>query len=615
MIVTVKQITAIILIICFLLIICIKTFLQALVGFRIDGVVIMVYIIGETLLDIIGNHPEWIIILGIMFFMSLFAQFLLYLATVCLQMIKGKAIPVCILLAGAGILCLLADLFHADYPLQIHDKSTLVKNDSDIPPKTENNYHNTGFNNQVENNNPFQNANKEMVNTDSSVLVAQNVSENTKSSDWTTQAVSGNAGTGVFNEPPQKLNITPDSISQSDNTIKLQKYSTNDQTHPSRVLHTSFDNKVQADSSTANIKGIDTNKIAQELKEYNEKQSELNELKRCAILRARASVVHIEAMVYSNKDQSNSNRTTEETGSGFLISIQKRVFVITNCHVAGLAVSIDNVSITLRNKKIIHPFNIIPCPQADIALLEIKSSDLPENAFLTDFTNVKDDDVLISVLADSDQVQIMDSVYSIGSPFGLEGSISTGIISSKNRRNIPLGTPDQIQNFFQTDASINPGNSGGPLVNQKGEVIGIVTAIASKTGQASGIAFALPTNNFLPVVEQIVSSGAWTQSYLGVNFDDDYNIAKHKADGLDQLTGARITEVKERSPAQSIGLVVGDVIITYNNQPVQDNSHLKQLIALSPPGSQPELYVLRNKTIYKATPSLVKRTVYANNSN
>lgn len=317
------------------------------------------------------------------------------------------------------------------------------------------------------------------------------------------------------------------------------------------------------------------------------------------IAAARPAVVHIEARVLKESSM-GKRREVEETGCGVLALLQQRFFVITNAHVAGRAVANDQVRIALANQQIIHPIRILTCGEIDIALLEIDPSSLPPDILQGTA------DVRVARFGNSDAVRVPDTVLTIGSPFGLPGSVSRGVLSGRERRRIPLGNkPDQIQDFLQTDAAVNPGNSGGPLLNVSGEVIGIVTAIATNSGGSEGVAFAQPINNVLLVANQLIVQGVFRRPYMGVELDPEFDARARAGYGLNRAIGTRIVDVNPRSPADQAGLRAGDVILRYNGVEVQDDQHLVQLIGLSQIGETPRISILRNNAQILVTPQLI----------
>ncbi len=202
-----------------------------------------------------------------------------------------------------------------------------------------------------------------------------------------------------------------------------------------------------------------------------------------------------------------------------------------------------------------------------------------------------------SHIGDSDVVEAGDPVFAIGSPFGLNHSVTSGILSAKGRRNLDLGNRAiDIQNFFQTDAAINPGNSGGPLFNLRGEVIGINTAIASNSGGNEGIGFTIPINLVMAVTEQLVSSGQLQRAYLGVQMDNQFDETKARQFGLKAPTGALVKTVRDESPAKIAGLRIGDIILYFNGVRIEDDGHLVQTVGLSPINQPIKAVILRQNT-------------------
>ncbi|MEW6352005.1 MAG: DegQ family serine endoprotease [Thermodesulfobacteriota bacterium] len=260
-------------------------------------------------------------------------------------------------------------------------------------------------------------------------------------------------------------------------------------------------------------------------------------------------------------------------GSGFIVSQDGKV--VTNYHVVKDA---DEVTVTLADKRTFKAKVIGSDKESDIAVLQIKADNLPTAQF-----------------GDSDKLRVGDIVLAIGNPFGLSGTVTSGIVSAKGRSNV--GILD-YEDFIQTDAAINPGNSGGPLVNMHGEVVGINTAIASKSGGYQGIGFAIPSNSARLVEEQIVKQGKVHRGLLGVNVQT-LNEALAKSFGVSNTNGALVSQVVEGSPAAKAGVKSGDVILEFNGKSVQDASHLRNMVASVRPGTKCSLTVLRGKDTQK----------------
>lgn len=299
-----------------------------------------------------------------------------------------------------------------------------------------------------------------------------------------------------------------------------------------------------------------------------------NILKR-AVKLASPSVVHIEAK--RDEDARHLNKSVEEAGSGVVIERNGKHFVITNRHVIKYS-SLSNIKIKLSDGRHFAPTQVWADRETDIAILATTSKDLTA-----------------ANIGDSDKLDIGDFVLAVGSPFGLSHSVTYGIISAKGRRDLQLGDDGVTnQDFLQTDAAINPGNSGGPLLNLRGEVIGINTAIASSSGGNEGIGFTIPMNMVMLVADQLIDHGQVVRAYLGVQLDATFTREEAIAAGLQRPEGARITGITPRSPAEMARLQPGDIILQFNNQTVQDDDHLINMVSLTPVNREVELKLLRD---------------------
>ncbi len=295
------------------------------------------------------------------------------------------------------------------------------------------------------------------------------------------------------------------------------------------------------------------------------------QLKRVARF-VRPTVVHIEA------HKLDGRRTIDEAGSGTVVDIDGRRYVLTNRHVIKNA-PVEQIKLRLADGRVFHPQSAWEDRGTDVAVLR-----LPTNT------------PLAARLGDSDSVEVGDLVLAVGSPFGLSHSITMGIISAKGRRDLKLGTEGvQYQNFFQTDAAINPGNSGGPLVNLRGEVIGVNTAIASNSGGNDGIGFSIPINIAIDIARQLVHTGSVTRAFLGVRLDHQYDEAMSRRYGLPRHVGARISRIEPGSAASRSDLQVGDIIIRYDGITIEDDKHLVNQVKLTPLGKRVEIVVLRDR--------------------
>ena len=276
-------------------------------------------------------------------------------------------------------------------------------------------------------------------------------------------------------------------------------------------------------------------------------------------------IAHIEAKKRP-KQPANSKRrpvVIEEAGSGVVIQYRGKFYVITNFHVIEDAAAAD-IQIEIGGK-LFFPKRLVHDRETDLSVLELTSKNL-----------------MASRLGNSDKVEIGDFVVAVGSPFGLSHSVSYGIISAHHRHDLDLGPQGvQYQDFFQTDAAINPGNSGGPLINLKGEVIGINTAIASNSGGSDGIGFSIPINMAMRVVGDLIDYGRVRRGFLGVSLDSRYDYSKAASLGLDLAYGALVTAVTPDSPAFHSQLKVGDVILEYNGSQVNNDSQLVTQVSLT----------------------------------
>ena len=262
-------------------------------------------------------------------------------------------------------------------------------------------------------------------------------------------------------------------------------------------------------------------------------------------------------------------RRDKSLGSGFIIS--KDGYIVTNDHVVRDA---ESVQVKLSNDKVYDARVVGGDQKTDIAVIKINAADLPA-----------------VVLGDSEKLEVGQWAIAIGNPFGLERSMTVGVISATGRSNVGIET---YENFIQTDASINPGNSGGPLLNIHGEVIGINTAIVA-AGQ--GIGFAIPIAMAKPIFTQILQKGSVSRGYMGVTIQPvTEDLAR--SFGLKQARGALVNDVLKGGPAEKAGIRQGDVIIAFNGSEVKDPSHLQRLVAEQGVGKTARVTIFRDgKTV------------------
>ncbi len=267
---------------------------------------------------------------------------------------------------------------------------------------------------------------------------------------------------------------------------------------------------------------------------------------------------------------------SQASGSGFLISADG--YILTNNHVIDGA---EKITVRLEGDQELEGKVIGTDPQSDVAL--IKVSDGNKLPYLS--------------LGDSDRLEVGEWVIAIGSPFGLDRTVTVGVVSAKGRSRMGI---NEYENFIQTDAAINPGNSGGPLLNIHGEVIGINTAIFSRSGGYMGIGFAIPVNMAKTVKAQLLAKGKVTRSWLGVAIQD-LTADLARSFKLKEKSGALVTEVSQDSPAEKSGIQQGDLIISFDGKPVLDVTDLRNRVAMSSPGAKIELILVRNEKQEKLT--------------
>jgi serine protease Do len=298
----------------------------------------------------------------------------------------------------------------------------------------------------------------------------------------------------------------------------------------------------------------------------------------------RPTVVHIEAEKVEPASVHYGRREyVEEAGSGCIVKINGGNYVITNRHVIKAA-SPKNIKIRLADGRELNPTRTWDDPDTDIAVMAIDAPGL-----------------VPAKLGNSQQIEIGDFVVAVGSPFGLSHSITFGIVSATNRWDFKLGEGVKFQDFIQTDAAINPGNSGGPLINLRGEVIGMNTAIASSSGGNEGIGFSIPINLVMVIAKQLVERSSVVRAFLGVVLDGEFNPAMAVSAGLRRARGARIKDVNPNSPAAAARLQAGDVVLEYDGVHVDNDSHLINLVNLTEVGREIPLSVFREGRAFKVT--------------
>ncbi|MDB4844193.1 Do family serine endopeptidase [Hellea sp.] len=264
----------------------------------------------------------------------------------------------------------------------------------------------------------------------------------------------------------------------------------------------------------------------------------------------------------------NEPREKRGLGSGVIVNAADGL-IITNAHVIEDA---DEIIVTLKDKRQLEAEIVGTDKKTDIALIKVSAKKLAELQ-----------------IAKASEVRVGDYVIAVGNPFGLSHSVTSGIVSALGRDN---GSGDGYQDFIQTDASINPGNSGGALVNSKGELIGINSAIISRSGGNQGIGFAVPTNIVQAVMRQLISYGEVRRGRIGVLIGDITPTLKEALD-LTTLDGALVSQVVEDSPAEKAGLKRDDVIISFNGGAIKDASDIRNAVGLVEPGERYTITYLR----------------------
>jgi len=273
---------------------------------------------------------------------------------------------------------------------------------------------------------------------------------------------------------------------------------------------------------------------------------------------------------FFNLPERARKRESQSLGSGVVVDAAKG-YIITNHHVVDKA---DEITVTLRDKRKLKAKLIGRDPDTDIAVIQVAADNLTALTF-----------------ADSGKLRVGDFVVAIGNPFGLGQTVTSGIVSALSRSGLGI---EGYEDFIQTDASINPGNSGGALVNLRGQLIGVNTAILSSRGGGNvGIGFAIPTALIKDVMQQLIEFGVVKRGRLGV-YIQDLTPQLAKAFDMKNLRGVVVSQIMPESPAEKVGLKAGDVITSVNGRDVDNSSDLKNIIGLLRIGRKVELIIVRN---------------------
>ncbi|GLI54356.1 MULTISPECIES: DegQ family serine endoprotease [Thermodesulfovibrio] len=267
-------------------------------------------------------------------------------------------------------------------------------------------------------------------------------------------------------------------------------------------------------------------------------------------------------------------REYTQTSLGSGVIVDSSGYILTNYHVIKGA---DEIKVKLYDKKVFDGTVIGYDAKTDIAVIKIKANGLRPIKW-----------------GDSDKLKVGETVIAIGNPYGLSLTVTSGIVSATGRANVGIS---DYEDFIQTDAAINPGNSGGPLVNVRGELVGINTAIFSTTGGYQGIGFAIPSNMAKVVMDSLIKNKKVIRGWLGVTVQDlDTEMAK--ALKLKEIKGAVVTDVQEGSPAEKAKIMMKDIIINFDGKEVEDAAHLRNLVVSTPPGKTVNIEIIRAGKYY-----------------
>ena len=279
----------------------------------------------------------------------------------------------------------------------------------------------------------------------------------------------------------------------------------------------------------------------------------------------------------------NRPQRVSNLGSGVIVS--EDGFILTNHHVIEAA---DEIQVALPDGKTLEAEVVGTDPETDLAVLRVKHKGLPAVTF-----------------AKAETLRVGDVVLAIGNPFGVGQTVTMGIVSALGRSHLGINT---FENYIQTDAAINPGNSGGALVDTGGNLVGVNTAIFSRSGGNLGIGFAIPVSIVRQVMEQIIAHGTVTRGWVGIEVQE---ITPEIAESFNLRTtdGALIAGVLRGGPADRAGIRPGDILVAVGGKPVRDSSSLLNLIAALPPGKVAQLNLIRDKTEMRLPVTVEKRPV------
>ena len=283
----------------------------------------------------------------------------------------------------------------------------------------------------------------------------------------------------------------------------------------------------------------------------------------------------------NRSDAANQPQRVSNLGSGVIVSADG--YILTNHHVIEAA---DEIQVALPDGKTLPAKVVGTDPETDVAVLKVQNGQLPAITF-----------------AKPDGLSVGDVVLAIGNPFGVGQTVTMGIVSALGRSHLGINT---FENYIQTDAAINPGNSGGALVDGAGNLVGVNTAIFSRSGGSLGIGFAIPISIVRQVMEQIIAHGGVTRGWVGIEVQE-INPEIAESFGLKSTDGALIAGVLRGGPADRAGIHPGDVLVAVNGKPVTDSVSLLNLIAALPPGKTAQLRLIREQSEMLAMATVEKR--------
>ena len=308
--------------------------------------------------------------------------------------------------------------------------------------------------------------------------------------------------------------------------------------------------------------------------------------------RVRKSVLSIETV---KRAKTKSTKSAVETGCGFLFQYKDKIYLATNMHVVKDAATNKSVKIFLPDRTTIHPTKIMTCADFDLAALELAQATLPT-----------DGSVALCYFGNSDDLRVSNFVGTIGNPFGLRDTVTYGHVSSLQRRKNDFTSEGEqsLLEFIQLDAAVNPGNSGGPLYNARGEVVGVVAAIATTTGKSEGVAFAIPINLALKALKLTIDAGGWSRSHMGVELETASRADFQGVVDWPIKSGSKIVGVNANSPAERAGLRRGDVVVEFDGEAIEDDVHFARLIAVADVSRDANVKFLRGARLLQTSARL-----------